>query len=222
MKNTHIIFDLDGTLVDSEAIHYEGWKKALATFGATITDYETYMKTYAGIPTAANAQTFIKTHHMDTTVAELSALREDLFHEIFAQHKPVFVPHALEMLNYLKAHNYPMYLVTGSPRETVDILFQNSDLGSYFNFSITSSDVTHSKPHPESYLKAIDKIDADPSQMLVFEDTFSGLTAAKDAGLRCYGINHDTELRARLQKADATFENLSDARAFLIEKGILQ
>lgn len=215
MKLKHIIFDFDGTLADSEALHFQGWNKALEPYNIVLEDYNEYLKTFAGVPTNPNSQRLIETYNLPTTVEAFSELREDAFHEILEQHKPEFMPYALETLDYFKAKGLPLYLVTGSPRRTIDIIFKKTDLGKYFEFVITRSDVTHSKPHPESYLKAIENINDDPAGMIVFEDTKSGVTAAKGAGLTCFAIQHDGGLHPNLTLADKIFDNLQDAITFL-------
>lgn len=215
MKLKHIIFDFDGTLADSEALHFQGWNNALKPYNAELTDYDNYLKTFAGIPTPANAQRLIEMFDLPTTVEEFSELREDVFHEALERHETEFMPYAIETLDYFKAKGLPLYLVTGSPRRTIDIIFKKTGLAKYFEFVITRSDVTHSKPHPESYLKAVEKINDDIESIVVFEDTKSGVTAAKGAGLRCFAVQHDSELHANLAIADQLFDNLQDAIAYL-------
>ncbi|GLB47871.1 HAD family hydrolase [Neptunitalea lumnitzerae] len=215
MKLKHIIFDFDGTLADSEALHFKGWNETLKPYNVQLDDFEHYLKTYAGIPTPANAKSFIDMFNLPMTVEEFSEKREHTFHTLLKAHEPEFMPYAIETLNFFKDRGYPLYLVTGSPRLTIDIIFEKTGLNKYFEFEVTRSDVTHSKPHPESYITAIEKIGDTPESMIVFEDTNSGVTAAKAANLRCFAVQHDVEAHANLNAADKIFTNLKDATDFL-------
>ena len=219
MKLKHIIFDFDGTLADSEALHFQGWNDTLKQWNVQLTDYEYYLRTFAGIPTPANALSFINIYNLPVSVEAFSEMREHTFHEALKKHEPVFMPHAIETLEYFKSKGLPLYLVTGSPRLTIDIIFEKTGLDKYFEFSITRSDVKHSKPHPESYLTAIEKINDAKENMIVFEDTNSGVTAAKGAGLTCFAIQHDTSAHDKLNHADKLFTNLKDAVSFLEAEG---
>ncbi|GLB52580.1 beta-phosphoglucomutase [Neptunitalea chrysea] len=221
MKLKHIIFDFDGTLADSEELHFKGWNETLKPYNVQLDDFEHYLKTYAGIPTPANAKSFIDMFNLPMTVEEFSEKREDTFHNLLKEHNPVFMPYAIETLDFFKAMGYPLYLVTGSPRMTIDIIFEKTGLDKYFEFEITRSDVTHSKPHPESYLKAIEKINDTPESMIVFEDTKSGVTAAKSAKLRCFAIQHDIAAHDNLVAANKIFSNLKDMTSYLKQSEIV-
>src|SRR5690606_26072248 len=110
---------------------------------------------------------------------------------------------------------FPMALVTGSPRDQVDPILKNKDLGKFFKTTITYDDVANSKPDPEGYLKAAAFLGFSKEEYLVFEDTANGTKAAKAAGLTCFAIQTDAGLHQNLSHADKIFLNLSEAMEFL-------
>jgi len=97
----------------------------------------------------------------------------------------------------------------------VDIIFGKEDLAHFFNITVTSSDVKDTKPNPESYLKALSDLGLNPENCIAIEDTHSGMTSAKDAGLECLVVQHDATQHTRLQRADAMYTDLREARAHI-------
>lgn len=108
-----------------------------------------------------------------------------------------------------------MALVTASKRADVDELFKKNGLGKYFKQLVTRSDVTKSKPDPESYNLAVQKIGVPKSECLVFEDTVNGLLAAKNADLTCFAIQADEQSHEKLANADRIFKDFRAATAYI-------
>ena len=204
---TAIIFDLDGTLIDSETFHYECWNLSLEPYGVNL-DYDEYTRAYAGVPIQANAASIIERFGLEIPPDELISMRKEVAEKRLASEGIRLMPYAQVILNALKRAGMRLYLVTGSPRNLVDSILIRTGLQSYFEFSVTNDDVVHSKPDPESYKKAIVLSGLSASQLLVLEDTESGVEAAKSAGLTCFAVQKDPILRAQVQNADRVFDNL--------------
>ena len=209
-----ILFDFDGTLVDSEKIHFDAWNEVLKDYGIAA-DYSDYLKKFAGIPTVLNAQRLIAENQLDISIEEIVQKGKEIFREQIRANDPEFMPHALEILHFFYGKGFPMALVTGSPRDQVDPILKNKDLGKFFKTTITYDDVANSKPDPEGYLKAAAFLGFSKEEYLVFEDTANGTKAAKAAGLTCYAIQTDAGLHQNLSHADKIFLNLSEAMEFL-------
>lgn len=114
-----------------------------------------------------------------------------------------------------------MALVTASKRPDVDEMFQKNGLGKFFKLLITRSDVKNSKPDPESYLLAVEKLGFAQEECLVFEDTLNGLKAAKAAGLTCFVIQGNVDDHEKLAAADQIFLNFEEARDYLIVNDLI-
>lgn len=212
-----VLFDFDGTLVDSEDFHFQSWNKTLQPYHISL-EFENYLKNYAGVPTPANAKTLVSTYQLDISPVNLADKREKIEKEMLLHTSFSLLPGALHFLQLLKKRNIPLGLVTGSPRTFVDPLLTRLKLTGYFEFAITRSEVDKSKPHPESYLKALEKLAMNKEDVVVFEDSKSGVEAAKAAGLICIAIQPRKALQQKLTQADKIFKNFAVAEKYLQNK----
>jgi HAD superfamily hydrolase (TIGR01509 family) len=112
-------------------------------------------------------------------------------------------------------------LVTSSPRQDVEAVFERNGLGKYFSLIITRTEVTKSKPDPESYNVCREKLGLAKEDCLVFEDTINGIKSAKAAQLTCYAIQSNTDEHHKLNIADKLFLDLLAAKNHLIENDLV-
>lgn len=212
------IFDFDGTLVDSEHYHYNSWVEVLKDYDAQL-DYDYYIKTYAGTPSPINAKAIVAQFDLPISEEDLTYKRERMAEKLVKESEVEFMPFAIETLDFFKAKGIPIYLVTGSPRNNVEFLLEKTGIAKYFDFEITRTDVKNSKPDPESYLTAIEKIKLPKKNMIVFEDTRTGVASAKGAGLECLAIQGNPNLKLNVEAADKIFDNLQQATQYLEKEG---
>ena len=212
------IFDFDGTLVDSEHYHYNSWVEVLNDYGAEL-DYDFYIKTYAGTPSPINAKAIIEQFDLPISGEDLTYKRERMAEKLVKESEVEFMPYAIETLDLFKEKGIPIYLVTGSPRNNVEFLLGKTGIAKYFKFTITRTDVKNSKPDPESYLTAIEKINLPKENMVVFEDTRTGVASAKAAGLECLAIQGNPNLKDNVKAADKIFDSLREATQYLEKEG---
>lgn len=205
-----IIFDFDGTLVDSENIHYQSWNTVLKTFHYELSSKE-YFEHLAGVPTPGNASYIKAKYALKQNITALVDLKEQATTKIMDTERVRFMPYAKELLDFLYQKNIPMSIVTGSPRKELDPILLRENIGHYFKHTITRDDVNLSKPNPEGYLKCAQLMGFKKTEYLVLEDTQGGIAAAKDADLTCFGIQSETSLHAKLQRADTIFSSLEEA-----------
>ena len=205
-----VLFDLDGTLIDSEYFHYGCWMDILGTFDISV-PYDEWAKTYAGHPLPDNCRVIKETFKLEIDLQELMDWRERLSREGFATMDIRLMPYAAEALTYFKQKGLKIALVTASPGDNVKIIFGRNGLGKYFDVMVTRTDVTLSKPDPESYLKAVEALGVEQEACIAFEDTLNGLRAAKSAGVACYAIQHDESQHSLLDIADKIFLSLDQA-----------
>lgn len=215
-----ILFDLDGTLVDSEHFHFSTWNELLAESDVQL-DYTDFIKNYAGIPLPSNAKKLKELYRIESPLALLIARKERLNVERLKTSVIGLMPYVQETLDFFAELGIAMALVTASPRNDVNEMFSKNGLGKYFSLLITRSDVQHSKPHPESYLLAVEKMGFQKSECLVFEDTLNGLNSAKAAGLTCFVIQANTEDHEKLSGADQIFTDFEQAKTYLLQHGLI-
>jgi beta-phosphoglucomutase len=215
-----VIFDFDGTLVDSEYFHFNCWNEALKMYNLKLS-YNYYIKYYAGTPTPQNAKTLVEKYKLNITSKQLSDRKEKITEKRLKKEDIKFMPNAINTLEYFYKLKIPMFLVTGSVRSDVDFVLEKTAIKKYFIFSITRSEVKKSKPHPESYLKAIEKSNFNPKDFLVFEDTKNGIESAKLSGLTCFAIQEMKEMHKNLTLADKIFENFDKAILYLEKEDLI-
>ena len=211
-----ILFDLDGTLIDSEHFYFECWNEILAEVGAQLT-FDDWLNNYAGFPMPTNARKLIDKYHINETLDNLVKRRENLTIERFKTTDVQLMPYVLEILDFFKAKGLIMAIVTSSVRQDVETIFERNGLGHFFKLIITRTEVTNSKPHPEGYNLCCELLGITKDECIVFEDTINGLTAAKAANLVCYAIQSNTDEHHKLIAADKIFSDFNEAKEYLIK-----
>jgi HAD superfamily hydrolase (TIGR01509 family) len=205
-----IIFDLDGTLINSEHFYFTCWNIVLKKYNIQF-DFNTYIKEYAGLSMRDNAHLLVKTYNLKVDPNILSGNREKIANSFIENSNIELLPHTLDALDFFKSAYCNIYLVTSSKRRIVDKILTIKGLKKYFEFSITNDDVMNKKPHPEPYLKAVKMSQLKPSELIVFEDTESGIKAAKAAQLRCFAVQNKKELKKGILSADLMFDDFAQA-----------
>ncbi|MCG8309133.1 MAG: HAD-IA family hydrolase [Cytophagales bacterium] len=173
-----LIFDLDGTLVDSMPLHYEAWKEVCLMKGLNFSEEEFY--SLAGVPSDRIFEIINQRHGTDFEPKTASLLKEETYLRKIDKLKPVEPVFALAREYHGKL---PMAIGTGSPGdhswEAVKVL----GLDKYFDILVSKNDVTEGKPNPETFLKCAEAMNVEPQYCQVFEDGDPGLQAAKTAGM---------------------------------------
>jgi beta-phosphoglucomutase-like phosphatase (HAD superfamily) len=175
-----LIFDLDGTLVDSMPIHFEGWKIACEKFGAFIDP--AFLKYHTGSPGWAIAAAIIENSGLNKNISVDQILKVKLEEFYKSQHliKPI-APVADIVSKYFG--KMPMAIGTGGHREAVEKTLEITGMRRYFEIIVTANDVKNHKPHPETFLKCAAIMNMEPGLIEVFEDGDLGIEAAVRAGM---------------------------------------
>jgi len=215
-----LLFDLDGTLVDSEHFHFNTWNELLAESNVQL-EYHDFLKNYAGIPLPGNAKRLKELYEIESPLDLLISRKEDLTVERLKTSKIDLMPYVQDTLDFFLSTGVKMALVTASKRPDVDEMFIKNGLSKYFSFLVTRSDVVNSKPDPESYNLAVKKFGLEKSECLVFEDTLNGLRAAKGAELTCFVIQGNSEDHLKLAAADKIFVDFQQARDYLVKNELI-
>ena len=179
-----IFFDMDGTLVDSEAHTSEAVDAVLSDLGVM----EHHLETSQFFGTTWQSIEGFLVHEFPHLAGLGIAQRlQDVFQRLFASEPLPFVPGAPEMI-VSAGSLFPTAIVTSSNRESVQSLVSRLTFGDVFDLLVSAEDYQHSKPDPECYLLAAQKLNVAPQRCLVFEDSIPGLQAAKAAGMWAVAI----------------------------------
>ena len=185
-KYKGLIFDMDGTLVDTMPKHLSAWQKCSLEFNFSF-DYSWFYN-LGGMPSKKIVLKINEEQNTKLSPDEVVAFKMQEYAKIKEEITTIDATINLVKEFYQKK---PLAIGTGAPRYLANEILKNTNLKHYFNAVITADDVKNHKPNPDTFLLAAKKINIDPIDCLVFEDTYSGLTAAKSAKMDCVLItNH--------------------------------
>ena len=130
---------------------------------------------------------FFKRSVVGDELKKLEDEKELIFREIYKD-KVETIPHYLKFLNQLKSRNFKTAVATSAPRANLDLIIKALKIEDEMDSMMSSEDVKHHKPDPEVYLKSAERVGVAPSHCIVFEDSFSGVSAALNAGMKVVGV----------------------------------
>lgn len=200
-----VIFDMDGTLVDSTKSDYLAWQRLFSHYNKTLT-FEEYQP-MLGIKSAEIVKQYLPVKNEEDVQFAL-AQKLVFFHEIISENGIYPVPYADVFLKQIKALNVPLALATSSRRAKMEMVMEKLNLLIYFDAVITGGDVKKGKPAPEIFLKAAEKLRVQPQDCIVFEDATNGVQAAKNAGMKCVALS--TDHAGSLNEADLLIDTFKD------------
>ena len=210
-----LLFDFDGTLVNSEKFHFDMLNEFLQPYQGSVS-WETYLNTFMGIPFSKNAPTLVERFDLPMSPSELVEQHTKQIEEASEVHPLIPMPGVEDTLSQLV--KVRKAIVTGSGRESVTKSVNKLGWSDQFEFWVTYDDVKKSKPDPESYLRAIQKLGVSKEDVVVFEDTENGTKSAKAAGLTCFAVQQNTGYHHRLSGADQIFQSLRESIDYLFSK----
>ena len=181
-----VIFDMDGLMIDSERVTFEGYQHVLAKENLTMSE-EKY-KTLLGKPVKAVHDLFKEDYGPQYDVDQIIKDVHAYIAKRFETEGVPLEPGLVELLKYLKENNYKTIIATSSHRNRVDLIVKQAQIDQYFDDSICGDEVTKGKPNPEVFLKACQKLQVSPQDALVLEDSESGINAAYNAEIKVIGI----------------------------------
>lgn len=180
------IFDMDGVLVNTNPWHRLAWREFCGQYGLRVTDEELENRMY-GRRNDEILRAFFGEGLPAAEIWRRSREKEALFRsKIRSQITEAVVPGVREFLNSYK--QYPAALASNAERANIDFVLSELGLGGHFQALVNGSDVTRPKPAPEIYLRAAEMLGLEPAECLVFEDSVTGVTAARAAGMRVVGL----------------------------------
>ncbi|MGC9497327.1 HAD family hydrolase [Streptomyces sp. WG7] len=181
-----VIFDLDGTLVDSEPNYYEAGRQTLAEFGVpdfTWTDHEGYV----GISTQETVADWKRRYGLRAPVEELLAVKNRHYLEL-ARTSARAYPEMRKFVELLADEGVPLAVASGSSPEAIAAILSRTGLDAQLRTVVSADEVARGKPAPDVFLEAARRLGAAPADCVVLEDAVPGAAAAHAAGMRCIAI----------------------------------
>lgn len=204
MTITALIFDMDGTLVDSERIHWQAWKDTLALYGMGIPDYSDFKK-YVGVSDELMAEEFSETADAELDPAHLVERKCTTYLDLVPQIE--LLPGVLQTLDRW-GERYPLAIASSSPHSELIAILNHHGLEDRFDHVVGGDMVARKKPDPEIYEMVAGLLDASPPACIAFEDSQSGIAAARSAGLKTVAVPHAMSADHDFSSADLILDTL--------------
>jgi HAD superfamily hydrolase (TIGR01509 family) len=209
------IFDLDGTLIDSEMLWVASMVAYLADHGC-ITSRQEMMKVVVGHSWFDIYRKVIALAPVlaAVTIQEMALQLRRYYVKQCEDSGSILIPTSVSLLKAL-AKDYPVIIVSGSPHNDVENAVRLMEAEANVKFVLGAEDYPHGKPAPDGFLLGAKKLGVAPQHCVVFEDSTAGVRSAKAAGMYCVALSRPVEHPQDLSPADWILEDLSD---FSVEK----
>ena len=183
---------MDGVLIEAKEWHYEALNRALEIFGHRINRHD-HLTTYDGLPTKKKLEILSIESDLPRDLHDfINEMKQNFTTEIIhTQCKPTFC-HEYALAK-LKAMGLKLAVASNSIRHTVELMMEKSHLTRYLDVMLSNQDVTHGKPDPEIYIKAMEKLGVAPHECLVVEDNENGIRAARASGAHVLVVREVTD-----------------------------
>ena len=209
-----VIFDMDGVLFDTERVYLESWIKVFKEYGYTMTK-EMYIP-LMGTGRKNVKEVFKKTFGDNIPIEEMYVKKDELLFKAIDNNEVPLKLGAIDILCYLKEEGYKIALATSAKRDRVTKQIQANNMNNMFNAIVCGDDVVNSKPDPEIFLKAAKKLDVNPENCVVIEDSLAGIKGANKGGMKGSHVEDlkkaDDEIKTLSTK---TFKNLVEIKEYL-------
>ncbi|MET8826905.1 HAD family phosphatase [Streptomyces sp. NPDC004610] len=181
-----VVFDLDGTLVDSEPNYYEAGRQVLAAHGVPAFSWAEHEE-YVGISTLETVTDWKRRYGLTASVDELLAEKNRIYLDL-ARTSTRAYPEMREFVGLLAAEGVPMAVASGSSIEAIKAVLAGTGLDAHLHTLVSADEVDHGKPAPDVFLEAARRLGRDPADCVVVEDAAPGAVAAHAAGMHCIAI----------------------------------
>ena len=210
-----VLWDLDGTLVDSEEYHWRAWKETLDRAGVAIT-HQDFLASF-GQRNDAILTKWLGENADAVRIEQIGNDKEERYRELVRQEGLSPLPGAAEWVARLHQERWRQAIASSAPRSNVETVLDALRMLPWFQAAVSAEDVREGKPAPDVFLTAAARLGADPHGCVVVEDASAGVEAAQRAGMRSIGVGRNAyELGADLaaiKLSDLPFDAFSSMLA---------
>jgi beta-phosphoglucomutase len=187
-KTKSVLWDLDGTLVDSEQYHWFAWRDSMAAEGVELT-HDQFLKTF-GLRNDAIVPQWIP-NATPERIEQIAIAKEQLYRRLVREGGLEPLPGARHWTERLALDGWRQAIASSAPRENVDVVLAVIGLAACFQAIVSAEDVTLGKPDPQVFLTAAARLGSVPAQSVVVEDAPAGIEAARRAGMPSIGVRRN-------------------------------
>jgi beta-phosphoglucomutase len=215
-----VLFDFNGVIIKDELIHRELIDELLLSENLTPQGKEFWQVSVGRTDKACLYELlklrgrFVTDDYLDKLIAKKAIAYRQRLEQLDTL--PIY-PEVVEFIQQMYASGYKLAVVTGAIRSEVELVLQQAKIDKYFETIVSGDEISQSKPDPEGYLLAIERLnelDTDldllPSECIAIEDTFAGLQAVKSAGIQAVAIANTYPFHMLQRRANWTIDCLAD------------
>lgn len=207
-----VIWDVDGTLIDSGALHFESWQAIMRDEARELTHVQFHATFGQRNDTVLRA--FLGPDVSASEIERISLTKEGYYRDLVRSRGIQPLPGVRRWLQELQAAGWKQAIASSAPMLNVEAIVEALGLADYFGAIASGDDVTHGKPDPETFLLAATRLGVEPRRCVVIEDAPVGTEGARRAGMRCVGVlfAHET------LEADIVTRSLDDLSPAILEQ----
>ena len=214
-----VLWDMDGTLIDSEEFHWISWRDTMANEGFSIA-HEQFLASF-GQRDDAIIPRWLGPASTPERVARIATAKEQLYRQLIREHGISPLPGVVSWIHRLHEQGWLQAIASAAPRPNIDVVLEALVAAHCFQGIVSADDVHRGKPDPEVYLLAASRLGAKPERCIVVEDAVAGIEGAHRAGMRSIGVARNGKHLA----ADVVVQSLdrldSDAFERLLQESSL-
>lgn len=184
-----VLWDMDGTLIDSEQLHRVSWRETLATEGITISR-EQFLASF-GQRNDSIISRWLGTAAPPDRIAEISNAKEQLYRHLIRRDGISPLPGVTHWVHQLHNQGWHQAVASAAPRANIDAVLEALSATHVFQGIVSAEDVHRGKPDPEVYLTAACRVEVPPDSCIVVEDAFAGVEGARRAGMKSIGVSRN-------------------------------
>jgi len=184
-----VLWDMDGTLVDSAEYHWQAWRGTMSRQSVPIT-HEQFLATF-GQRNDSILRQWLGEKATPAVIQRVGDIKEELYRRIVRDRGLAPLPGALEWVRLLQQQGWRQAIASAAPRANIETILDVLQATDCFQAMVSAEDVQRGKPDPEVFLVAARKLGVRPEHCIVVEDAAHGLQAARAAGMRSIGVNRD-------------------------------
>ena len=209
-----VLFDMDGVIFDTEREYLKEWNKIFEKYG-----YEMKKEIYVSVMGRGRKKVkeiFKENFGDDLPIEEMYIEKDKMLKEAIENNEVPLKQGALELLEFLKKNEYKTALATSAKKDRVKSQVTHAKINNLFDAIVCADDIVNSKPDPEIFLKAAEKVNIKPENCIVIEDSEAGIRAAFNAGMIAFHVKDLKEADESIIKyCDKNFENLIEIKKYI-------
>ena len=205
-----VLWDMDGTLIDSEELHWISWRETMAKEGIAIT-HEQFLASF-GQRNDSIIPRWLGAAATPERIERIANAKEERYRDLVRKNGISPLPGVASWVHRLHEKGWLQAVASSAPRANIEVVLEALAATHSFQAVVSAEDVHKGKPDPEVYLAAASRVGVPPQKCIVVEDAVAGIEGARRAGMRSIGVSRDGEHLA----ADVVVTSLDllDADAF--------